>query len=183
MVRAILRSTVPLLPVLLVTRLSPSTRSVRLPTRPGCEQQRGERGAGEEHVPPVVLAHLPTSPSSFGPARMPRWPLRRYRATGGCSHRPCRGVGAITFLGRRTHDARRPPASPGGPRIVVRSAQYGFQPAPTAIATAAKLASAYKILRIVPLLPRPSPSSAYTGHPLRAAAWPAWHPTRAGVAS
>src|SRR5439155_21072092 len=65
MVTAILRSTVPLLPVLLATRLSPSTRSVRLPARPGREQQRGERGAGEEQVSPVVLAHLPTSPSSI----------------------------------------------------------------------------------------------------------------------
>jgi hypothetical protein len=65
MARAILRSTDPLLPVLLATRVCPRARSPRLPTRPGCEQQRGERCAGEEHVPPVVFAHLPVSPSSL----------------------------------------------------------------------------------------------------------------------
>jgi hypothetical protein len=64
MARAILRSTDPLLPVLLATRVCPSARSPRLPTRPGCEQQRRERCAGEEQVPPVVFAHL-SSPSSL----------------------------------------------------------------------------------------------------------------------
>jgi hypothetical protein len=65
MARAILRSTDPLLPVLLATRVCPRARSPRLPTRSACEQQRCERCAGEEHVPPVVFAHLPVSVSLF----------------------------------------------------------------------------------------------------------------------
>ncbi len=147
MARAILRSTDPLLPVLLATRVCPRARSPRLPTRPGCEQQRGERCAGEEHVPPVVFAHLPVSvfSLSFGPARMPRSPQRRHRATGRCSHRPCLRGRWITFLGRRAHDARRPPASPGGaPHRSVRPLSRASSP------------------RRPPSLPRPG-SRAHTG--------------------
>jgi len=102
MVSAILRSTVPLLPVLLVTSVCPSTRSVRLPARSGCDQQRGERDAGEEHVPPVVLAHLPTSCS-----------LSVWR---GCPFRPYGAIGrpAAVGIGRVRRRAASLPR-PNGP--------------------------------------------------------------------
>jgi hypothetical protein len=76
-----------------------------------------------------------------------------------------------------------PPLRRRAPRIVGSSTQYGFQPAPTAIATAARLASAYMILRMCPLLLHPSPSTASTGRRLRAAARPSWLRSRADVAS
>jgi len=76
-----------------------------------------------------------------------------------------------------------PPGFPGGASHRGSSTQYGFQPAPTAIATAARLASAYMILRMCPLLLHPSPSTASTGRPLRAAARPTWLQSRADVAS
>ena len=184
MARAILRSTDPLLPVLLATRVCPRARSPGLPTRSACEQQRRERCSGEEHVPPVVLAHLPVSVFSLS---VPR----------GCPVRPNGAIGrpAAVHIGRVIGGDGSPSEAEGpttrgaprlrrgAPRIVGSSTQYGFQPAPTAIATAARLASAYMILRMCPLLLHPSPSTASTGRRLRAAARPTWLPSRADVPS
>ena len=145
MARAILRSTDPLLPVLLATGVCPRARSPRLPTRPGCEQQRGERCAGEEQVTPVVFAHLSVSVFSLS---VPR----------GCPVRPNGAIGrpAAVHIGRVLGGDDHLPR-PKGPR---REAPPGF--AGGRLASSVRPLSRVSSPRRPPSLPRPS-SRAHTG--------------------
>jgi hypothetical protein len=149
--------------------------SLRLPPGAGCEEKRGEAGAAHDEVPPVHRPHLRTHPITsfrvqsddalrpsphasadrshpcstsadvFGAPRVKGSSPNRLGRTGGL-RQICRSG---TF---RTRTRRRPRRSPGARSGVSTECvppQEGRQPAPTAIAKAARLASAYMIFRMV----------------------------------